>query len=86
MTCEEYAQTANQAVFITLVHNLSLPMLVASSAARRTAASARDKHVTLAPDHAEMMLKAARELEDAAGCLREAAATAKPALRLVAAE
>ena len=73
LTHEEYWKTANRHVFIDQVHNLSLPVLVACSAANRTVGAAGADYVTVTGADAELMIKAARQLEDAAAALRSAA-------------
>lgn len=84
MTTEEYSDTYNLGQFHALIYSLSGPCFEAASIANRTYAAA--KKVDVSGSDAQHMVKVAEKMEEAASFLREAAAKAKPALRLMAAE
>lgn len=84
MTTEEYSETYNLGQFHALIHSLAGPCFEAASAANRTYAAASKVEVSGAD--AQLMVKVAEKMEEAASFLRKAAEKAKPTLRLMAAE
>ncbi len=79
-----YMDGHRNGMFYGVLIGSAMPFRAAVLAAKDISEAAQQ--ITLQPNDVEQMQRHAAELEGAAKALREAAGTAKPALRLVAAE